>query len=264
MNAIADSRSSKENKGRLSRRLFRFDSAIRKIEPGNRAERNRRCLRVVFDQGGDAMYCPRCGHEPNESLRFCSRCGFQLDEVKNILVSKPEAEPGAKMLPLRQFDINLGAGLTLVGALKAYFLPSLLSARSAEESLIGLYFLAAGFAIFLLVCHLSPRQRGLSLGATLMFLGSMVAASAASFFGIAGLLTVAAILIPLILFWLPLLRGASRFFLEKEAPLLIQKEQPGALPPASQSINTTRRPITSEVVPAPSVTENTTSLLEED
>lgn len=210
------------------------------------------------------MYCPKCGHEPKESLRFCSRCGFQLDEVKNILVSETEAEPGAKMLPLRQFDINLGAGLILIGALKALFLAPLFSVPSSEKMLVGLYFLAAGYAIFLLVSHLSPRQRGLSLGATLMFLGALVAAPAASFFGVAGLIAVAAIIIPLILFWLPLMRGVSRFFFEKEAPILMAQEQPGALPPASQTINTTGRVITSEAVPAPSVTENTTSLLEED
>jgi hypothetical protein len=97
-----------------------------------------------------------------------------------------------------------------------------------------------------------------------MFLGALAAAPAASFFGIAGLLTVAAIIIPLILFWLPLMRGVSKFLFEKEELLLTPRKQPGALPPANQSINTNRRPITSEVVPAPSVTENTTNLLEED
>ncbi len=210
------------------------------------------------------MYCPKCGHEPKESLRFCSRCGFQLDGVKNILVSDAKAEPGARMLPLRQFDINLGAGLTLVGAIKAFFLTSFLSASSSEGMMAGLYFLAAAYATFLLVCHLSPRQRGLSLGATLMFLGALVAAAAASFFGLAGLIAVPAVLIPLIVFWLPLMRGISRFLFEKEELLPMAREQPAALPPADQTINTTRRPITSERVAAPSVTENTTSLLEED
>ncbi|MEW6208050.1 MAG: zinc ribbon domain-containing protein [Acidobacteriota bacterium] len=207
------------------------------------------------------MYCPRCGHEPNESVRFCSRCGFQLNEVKNMLVSGQE--PGARLLPLRQKDINLGAGLTLIGVIKALFLASLLSVPSSKEMMVGLYFLAAVYAIFLLVAHLSPRQRGLSLGATLMFLGALVAAPATMGFGIAGLLTVAAILIPLILFWLPLLRGALKFFFEADAPLPAQRER-DALPPVDHSINATRRPIASEVAAAPSVTENTTSLLEED
>jgi hypothetical protein len=195
-------------------------------------------------------------------VRFCPRCGFQLNEVKSMLAS--ESEPGARLLPLRQKDINLGAGLTLAGVLKAIFLASLLSVPSSKEMMAGLYFLAAIYAIFLLIAHLSPRQRGLSLGATLMFLGALVAAPAVTGFGIAGLLTVAAIVIPLILLWLPLMRGVSGFFFEKGEFLPAQRERPGALPPAGQTINTTRRAITSEAAPAPSVTENTTSLLEED
>jgi hypothetical protein len=214
-----------------------------------------------FSSGGCAMYCPKCGHEIQESVRFCSRCGFDLRQIKESLSS----DPSAKLLPLRQMDINIGAALVLIGAIKALFFGS-----AVGESDFGLVFLAAGFAVFLLISQLSSRFRGLSLGATLMFIGSLIALLSTNLFGMAGLL-VAVILIPLILLWLPLTRAATKFFFEKESNAeesrssVAGKESPAALPAAQTPVNLKPQPmITAEIVPAPSVTENTTKLLEED
>lgn len=168
------------------------------------------------------MFCPQCGHEHTaeraERVRFCTNCRFPLSGVKELLqadASAPQDESqGRKYFPLRQQDITLGALLMLVGACKAFLLT--LAVTPAHNQLtFGLLFAALALAMIQLIAQLTPRQRGLSLGATLLFLATVVAfVAAAATNGMAGLL-VAAIALPVILCWLRLTRMVSRFFFAK-------------------------------------------------
>jgi hypothetical protein len=61
------------------------------------------------------MFCPKCSQEQSsENLRFCSRCGFQLNVVRELLVSNnlPSAantEPHSTGRFLRKKDMTIGA-----------------------------------------------------------------------------------------------------------------------------------------------------------
>ncbi|MGH9848073.1 MAG: hypothetical protein ACREEM_56030, partial [Blastocatellia bacterium] len=74
------------------------------------------------------MFCPQCGNGiASDRVRFCTRCSFPISPMKEFLTteaSKGESEEEKKFYPLRQRDISLGAGLMLVGALKAFLLAS--------------------------------------------------------------------------------------------------------------------------------------------
>jgi hypothetical protein len=170
------------------------------------------------------MYCPRCGHQqPSEQFRFCSRCGFQLGAIKEMIASDEASsegslEPGAQLLRLRQTDINIGAGVMLIGAIKAAVATSILAVPFGEAIIMGLLVLSMGFAIVLLLSQLSPRQRGLTLGATLMFVGSLVAGIFTGPFGWVGIALIASIVIPLILFWCRLSGVFLKSFFDREGP----------------------------------------------
>ncbi|MFP5261400.1 MAG: zinc-ribbon domain-containing protein [Blastocatellia bacterium] len=62
------------------------------------------------------MYCPRCGQQALDEVRFCSRCGLRLDAVTFLLdndgsVAPPEAESGRGNATIRQKGIRLGVKL---------------------------------------------------------------------------------------------------------------------------------------------------------
>src|SRR5262245_48716239 len=125
------------------------------------------------------MFCPHCGNEIlSERVRFCTRCSFPLTEVKEIVVTetaKSKAEEGKKNYPLRQSDISLGAGLMIIGLIKAIaVLFGVGGGERAHELLVITLALGLFFCATLMFSQLSPRHRGLTVGATMIFLGSLI------------------------------------------------------------------------------------------
>ncbi len=69
------------------------------------------------------MFCPKCGQQQaSASVRFCSRCGFQLEVVKELLLTDgalvwPEAEIRMSRHSARNRGIRQGVMLMLLTAL---------------------------------------------------------------------------------------------------------------------------------------------------
>ncbi len=69
------------------------------------------------------MYCPKCSQQQaSDSVRFCSRCGFQLEVVKELLLTdgalvRPEAETHASHRSARNRGVRQGVMLMLLTAL---------------------------------------------------------------------------------------------------------------------------------------------------
>lgn len=179
------------------------------------------------------MYCPKCGQQQvDDNVRYCSRCGFPLGPVTDLIAT-------GGTLPL--------------------------TPTTGYQS------------------SLSPRQKGIRQGAMLM-LSTMLIVPLVIFLGVA-MLRLPGELIPLtavILTMGGLLRILYAVFLEDNTPASRPDAAPHYVPPAMparlstpprgtalpppQSIPTPawRRPVdTSELAAPPSVTENTTRLLDE-
>ena len=187
------------------------------------------------------MYCPQCGQEQASSeMRFCSRCGFPLGGVTDLLARG--GVPATTQTPL--------AGKTV---------PQ--------------------------VRGLSPRQKGTRQGIMLMLSSLLVVPVIAilshNIFGWEGLIIPLAALITFIG---GLLRIIYARLYEDDTPETVTEALPAyAAPPAPAHLNARarvsalppqqsipasdfapRRANTAELVPPPSVTENTTRLLDED
>src|SRR5262245_60881665 len=157
------------------------------------------------------MFCPHCGNEIlSERARFCTRCSFPLTTVKELVVTeaaKSRAEEEKKNYPLRQQDISLGAGLMIIGLISAIAtqLGFANGGGPARELLAITLALGLFFSATLMLSQLSPRQRGLTLGATMIFLGSLIGV----FAGLAGggppaLFIIVGISLLISLFWVQL------------------------------------------------------------
>ncbi|MBV9209296.1 MAG: hypothetical protein JOZ52_01635 [Acidobacteria bacterium] len=177
------------------------------------------------------MFCPQCGQQqtPGE-VRFCSRCGFPLDSVSQLV-----AHGG--VLP-----------------------------KSESEDLP----------------QVSPRRRGVKHGVTMIMLGIVLTILFGVLNGYLGtpelLIALSAVIFfvggPLrLLYALIFEEGAKKNF--HPAPNYLAPNSPAAFPapprqtalppPQQQSIPTFRQPHrTAEINPPPSVTENTTRLLEKE
>jgi hypothetical protein len=224
------------------------------------------------------MFCPQCSAEiASDRVRFCTHCRFPIGSMKEFIAteaSKNDAEEEKKFYPLRQQDINLGAGLMLIGLLKA-ILVSMASPGSRDHEIsVLLFVLGAVFGAAIMFSQLSPRQRGLTLGATIIFLGSLlgyiaglaIGATPAVFFAFSLSLVIS-------LFWMRLARTFMRLFFDKEIATEKRVSQP-ALNPAAPSASalapaqnaqdiepTTNRMKEAEIAIPFSVTENTTRTL---
>jgi hypothetical protein len=227
------------------------------------------------------MFCPQCGAEiASDRVRFCTHCRFPVGSMKEFIAtetSKNEAEEGKKFYPLRQWDINLGAGLMLIGALKA-ILASMASpgSRYSEISVL-LFVLGVLFSAVILFSQLSPRQRGLTLGATIMFAGSLLGIVAGLAGGaFPGMLFGLSLSLVVSLFWMRLAQMFMRIFFDKEvAPekkvsshpqpaLNLAAASASALQSAQNASDvepTTNRIKEAEMAIPFSVTENTTDTL---
>ena len=230
------------------------------------------------------MFCPQCGAEiASDRVRFCTHCRFPVGSVKEFIVTevtKSQAEDEKKHYPLRQRDITLGAGLMLVGALKALLLCLAYydSYHGPKFESAGIFMFALGllFSAMLMFSQLSPRQRGLTVGATLVFITSLLAIPAGFATDGLGLLLVPAISLPLILTCTRITRAFMRTFFDKE--VLPEKnastyQQPTPNPAAASAPALTSAQNEPAVEPATnrmkeaetgtpfSVTENTTATL---
>ncbi len=64
------------------------------------------------------MYCPQCGQQISDGLRFCSRCGFALDGVAKLIAADgdlPELNENVSSRSPRRRGIEQGAILILIG-----------------------------------------------------------------------------------------------------------------------------------------------------
>ena len=181
------------------------------------------------------MFCPQCGQQQVTGvIRFCSRCGFPLDGVIQLLSSG--------------------------GALPAY--------RSADEPV-----------------EVSPRRKGVKQGMLLFLLGVLIVPILGMFasFSSAVFPQMLAILAALICFVGGPLRMFYAAVFEEGAPrpmrtfgppmpmhvpqqFIPQGHNPALPPPppVRQPPSWRTRPTTAELANPPSVTENTTRLLEKE
>jgi len=206
------------------------------------------------------MHCPQCGQQPaSDQIRYCTHCGFALGAIREFM--NTGSLPGS----VRQRDINLGAGLMLVGAIKSFIGATIFSFPFDGSSLL---LIAIFFGLLQLFFQLSPRQKGLSLGTTLMFISSMTAFLAGSVAGWAGVILIVAFAIPIILLWKKLLAGFIKLFFDKSdaAPqrAMPEHQSAAALPKASISnavdLDTNR--VKQQAAPEPaSIVEGTTKTL---
>src|SRR5262245_38543075 len=227
------------------------------------------------------MFCPQCAAEiASDRIRFCTHCRFPVGAMKEFIVTETaesDAEEEKSFYPLRQRDINLGAGLMLIGALKA-ILASMAFPGSRYSEISGfLFVLGLLFSAVILFSQLSPRQRGLTFGATIIFLGSLFGLVAGMAIGATpGMLFTLSIALVVSIFWMRLAQMFMRIFFDKEVTpekkvsshpqpaLNLAAAPPSALQPAQNASDvepTTNRIKEAEMAMTFSVTENTTETL---
>lgn len=180
------------------------------------------------------MHCPQCGQQqaPGE-VRFCSRCGFPLGGVSELIAH---------------------------GGMIPNYVP-----EETEKKV-------------------SPRRRGVQQGVTLIMLGIILTSLFGVFSSYLNTPELFAAVAAIIGFVGGFLRLIYALIFEEGAPrqqhvivqAYMQPHQPAsmsapqarqvALPPAQHRppVNQWQRPNTAEIVSPPSVTENTTRLLEKD
>jgi hypothetical protein len=178
------------------------------------------------------MYCPRCSHEQSlEEMRFCSRCGFPMAGVA-MLLENPEI--------ITQLASDPGQTPKQRG-------------RIIQESVfLTLLAWAIGFALTNLWDFGGPFESVAKVGSLIFFI-----------LGLVGLLR--------FLYAFLFLKGTVQAPLQTTVPgasypRTLPVSQPRAALPHSQSVPVTDyspRTQTREIVSQPSVTENTTRLLED-
>jgi len=180
------------------------------------------------------VHCPQCGQQQvSESLRFCSRCGFPLESVIQLLAS-------GGIFPFHQ---------QFVGSKQ-----------------------------------LSPRRKGVRQGAVLFLAGAVLVPVLGVLNGFTIGPSFLDILVPLaaIIFFVGGLMRMLYAALFEDGAMQMQSVRPSYAPPVSAQINAAARgsrlppapnnpatgwrphPNTAEALQPPSITENTTRLLEKD
>lgn len=248
------------------------------------------------------MYCPRCGHQPiSDAIRFCSYCGFKLGVVKASLSDDDEVratEPSTALPTVqRQRDINIGVLLMFFGSLLA----ALVAGRGfglGREG--GALILAVSFSAILLFSRpllkliynlLSWEESSPpSLSQRSMMFGSILMFATTIFLGIGSLLMFGRMRTPefllslvvafvLLLLTSKYLQRALRYLVAADADVAALPRSAVAHETVSlgdavstpalaaghempASLFTAPRVITAEILTPPSVTEQTTNLLE--
>jgi hypothetical protein len=183
------------------------------------------------------MYCPQCGQQQAAGVvRFCSRCGFPLDGVIQLLGNggmlpvyrAPDETP---QISARKRGVKQGGILLLSGALVVPILGVLDSFATTSTFLDILVALAA------IICFIGGPLR--------MLYAAVFEEGAPNLIN----------------------RGVRPYVsAPTPAPQFGQVSQPSALPPRSVQppAGWRSRPITAELSGPPSVTENTTRLLDKE
>lgn len=179
------------------------------------------------------MYCPQCGQQQvSDSLRFCSRCGFPLEGVLQLLGSGGalpvyHQPSGPREMSARRKGVRQGAALFLAGIVMVPVLGVIYSFTHGPN----------------LLDILVP------LAAIIFFLGGLIRMLFAALFE----------------------EGAPKpqFVSPAYAPFPVSQlgaHAPASLPPAQNNPppGWRSRPDTSEIRQRPSVTENTTRLLDKN
>ena len=246
------------------------------------------------------MYCPRCGHQPTANeLRFCSYCGFKLGVVKASLADDDAFSASdsftIQVIPkeLRQRDIYIGLTLMFAGTVFAALLAGRDFGREGGAIILFALFSALVLLsrpIIKLIYKLlswempadsaSYNQRGMLFGSILMFASTIfLAVSSLLWLGrmrtpefFVGLLVAFVLLLALSKYLMRALRylvaGDTSFSgkdLTPDPDSLIAAASSPALTGGQSvpvSLFTSQRVNTSEIVSPPSITENTTNLLE--
>ena len=174
------------------------------------------------------MYCPKCNQQQaSEEMRFCSRCGFPLSGVAQLL-----ANDG--LLPVSAADQN---------AITASRRRKIIS----ESAFLTLIAWAMTFGAILFVDFGGPFEVFALVSAIVFFIVGLIG----------------------------LIRFIYGFFFVKDSPKAEKQPRDRSIPrpvaqsalPPAQSIPVTdypRRVHTKEIVQPPSITENTTKLLDEN
>ena len=238
----------------------------------------------------------------SESLRFCSYCGFKLGVVKAVLADEDEGSGDSftvQEIPkqLRQRDINIGVILMSAGTLLATFLAAAGGLRLGREG--GALTLVIAFASIILLSRpiirtiykllswgelpdhsVSLHQRGMLFGSLLMFISTIVLAiSSMLMFGrmmTPQLLLALVMSAVLLLVFSKHVMQALRYLVASDVvvPQTDMSHDPGAVNAADSSpalaagqnvpvsLFTAQRVTTAEILSPPSVTEQTTNLLE--
>jgi hypothetical protein len=181
------------------------------------------------------MFCPQCGQQQvADNVRFCSRCGFLCEGVTYLLhnrgmlpvVSQPQ---GPTEISPRRRGVRQGGILLLTGAVLVPILGVLNSFTSSS-------FMDVMVAVAAIICFLGGPLR--------MIYAALFEEGAPS----------------------PSYVPNNLYAPPSPAPRpVIPGRAPGALPPASaRSTGGWRRPTTAELAEPPSVTENTTRLLDKE
>jgi len=247
------------------------------------------------------MFCPKCGQQQlSDEVRFCSRCGVNLGMVTSWLADDNEVSmTGSTVDAPKHRNINAGVTLMFSGTLlTGILIMSSSGALGPVGALLLLTFILALLRLFarplIQAIHRlfswqesshasSSSQKEFRFGAAMMFISSMLAAYISSI-APGPSEELAFFLALLILFLLTLL---SSKFLMRAIQRLTDDEKPAnksvltgpdpvnqfgttlntqALPPQQSvpvSLFDSQRTDTKEIVEPPSITEHTTSLLNE-
>ena len=181
------------------------------------------------------MFCPRCGQQQaTDSMRFCSRCGFAMEGVMHLLghngmLPHYPTEPGETTISPRRKGVKQGGMLLLSGAV-------IVPLVAVMESFSNSTFLEVLAAFAAIICF---------IGGPLRMLYAAVFEEPAP---------------KPVLSYAPPPIGAS------PRPQFAPHPQHQALPPppARPTGAWRPRPNTAELAGPPSVTENTTRLLEKE
>ena len=180
------------------------------------------------------MYCPQCGQQQASGIvRFCSRCGFPLDGVIQLLGNGgmlPVYHSPDEPVPIspRRKGVKQGGVLLLSGAVLVPILGVLSSWNNSA-------FLEILLALTAIVCFMGGPLR--------MLYAALFEEGAPNRMRMYGPPAISA-------------PQPQQFGPPRQAPSLP--------PPAARSTSGWRRPNTAELANPPSVTENTTRLLDKE
>jgi hypothetical protein len=182
---------------------------------------------------GSFMYCPQCSQQQvSDEMRFCSRCGFPLSGVRQVIASGGslvgrDIEPQGSQVSKGLRGVRKGLKIMLA-SLPLVFVVALLSAINDGFAVLGLIpflCLVVGFARLLYGAFLEERTSRVKRGVSQSHVTSVLT-----------------------------------------GPPGADVRRPELSPPRVAPIQgfTVKNKKTAEVVQPPSVTENTTRLLDED